>query len=36
MPKKQESTDPLLSFSYQLPAASGYFYLKAKNKVTGD
>lgn len=31
MPKRQESTDALLSFSYQLPAASGY--IKAKNKV---
>lgn len=33
MPERQESTDALLSFSYQLPIAPGYFYLKAKNKV---
>lgn len=33
MLERQESTDALLSFSYQLPIAPGYFYLKVKNKV---
>lgn len=33
MPERQESTDALLSFSYQLSIAAGYFYLKVKNKV---
>lgn len=33
MSERQESTDALLSFSYQLPIAPGYFYLKVENEV---